>query len=97
VGLDAKAVKLIFHMNAAIIGAIGSLIGLAAGLSACIALKQWPIRLPDTYYLDFLPVDMNPVLAIGFAACGCLVAILASIYPVHQASKLNVVDMLRYE
>ncbi len=97
VGLDAKAIKLIFLMNSAIIGAVGSLIGLGLGLLTCASIKHWSIRLPDTYYLDFLPVELDPVLSIAFAACGCVIAIAASIIPIHQASKLNVIEVLRYE
>ncbi|MFH1830161.1 MAG: ABC transporter permease [Pseudomonadota bacterium] len=97
VGVDAKAVKIIFFANAAIIGAVGSFIGLVLGLLVCLGVERWPIRLPDTYYLDFLPVDVDPVLAVVFAVCGCVIAIAASIFPVHQASKLNVIEVLRYE
>lgn len=97
VGLDPKAIRLIFLMNSAIIGAVGSLIGLGLGLMTCLAVERWPIRLPDTYYLDFLPVELDPLLSIVFAACGCAIAIAASIIPIQQASKLNVIEVLRYE
>jgi len=96
-GLEARSVKRVFLTNAAIVGAAGSLIGFALGLAGCAFVKIWPIRLPDSYYLDYLPVDMDPLTSIVFAACGMAVAVLASIYPVYQASRMSVVDVLRYE
>jgi lipoprotein-releasing system permease protein len=96
-GLGVRSVKRIFLTNAAIVGAAGSLIGLALGLAGCAFVEVWPIRLPASYYLDFLPVEIDPFTSLLFAACGMVVAVLASIYPVHQASRMSVVDVLRYE
>lgn len=96
-GLPPRSVRRIFTINAALLGGIGSLIGLVLGLSICAVAKAWPIRLPATYYLDFLPVEIDPFIAVLFAACGSLVALLASAYPVRQATRVNVVDVLRYE
>jgi lipoprotein-releasing system permease protein len=96
-GLDVRSVKRIFLTNAAIVGAAGSLVGLALGLVGCAIVAIWPIRLPSSYYLDFLPVEIDPITSLLFAACGMGVAVLASIYPVHQASRMSVIDVLRYE
>lgn len=96
-GLDARSVKRIFLINAAIVGTAGSLIGFALGLAGCAIVEVWPIRLPDSYYLDFLPVEIDPLASLVFAACGMAVAVLASIYPVYQTSRMSVVDVLRYE
>jgi len=96
-GLDSRSIRKIFITNAAIVGAAGSLIGLALGFVACAFVYIWPIRLPDSYYLDFLPVRIEPAVSILFAACGMAVAVLAALYPVRQASRMSVVDVLRYE
>jgi lipoprotein-releasing system permease protein len=96
-GLAPRFVQRIFLINAALLGGIGSVAGLMLGLAVCFAARTWPIRLPATYYLDYLPVEIDPAVAALFAVCGCLVALLASIYPVRQASRLSVVEVLRYE
>ena len=96
-GLSRRSVQRIFLLNAAIVGAVGSFIGLVLGFVICAFVEIWPMRLPESYYLDFLPVRFDVVPAILFASCGVIVAVLASIYPVRQASRLNVVDVLRYE
>lgn len=96
-GLDTGSVRRVFLTNAAIVGAVGSLIGLALGLAVCALVEVWPIRLPDSYYLDYLPVRIEPAASLAFAACGLVVAVLASLYPVGQVSRLNVIDVLRYE
>ncbi|MFA4875590.1 MAG: ABC transporter permease [bacterium] len=97
VGVAGRRIRVIFMLNAAFIGAIGSCIGLAAGIGICLAAMRWPIRLPDSYYLDFLPVDLDPILSAASAAAGIAIAIVASLYPVRQASELNPAEALRYE
>ncbi|MFH0799782.1 MAG: ABC transporter permease [Pseudomonadota bacterium] len=97
IGLTERGVGRIFIAHAALIGAAGSLIGLVAGLGICFALERYPIRLPASYYLDWLPVDTNPVAAVAFALVGVAIAVVSSIYPVRQAMKLSPVEVLRYE
>lgn len=97
IGVAGSKIKLIFMLNAAFIGAIGSIIGFFFGVIICLAAMRWPIRLPDSYYLDFLPVDLNPVLSIASALAGIAIAVIASIYPVRNASHLDPAEALRYE
>lgn len=97
VGMKSRDVVCIFLSNSAFIGLIGSCIGLVGGLALCLAIEKWPIRLPDSYYLDFLPVDLNPFVAVLFSALGVAIAIAAAIYPVMQAVRTDVIEVLRYE
>jgi lipoprotein-releasing system permease protein len=97
VGLDKKSLRAVFLASAAQIGALGSLAGLAAGLFACGAIERWPIRLPASYYLEFLPVEIDPLTASLFAAAGIVVAVLAALWPVRGAAQVDPVEVLRYE
>ncbi len=97
IGLVAGSVRRVFLLHAAFIGATGAAIGLGLGTLICEAILRWPIMLPDSYYLDFLPVELNPGLAAGFALLGALVAVAASVYPVHRAARVSPVEVLRYE
>lgn len=97
IGMTSRDIARIFLCHAALIGAAGSAIGLVAGLGISYALRIWPIKLPASYYLDWLPVDIDPIAAIGFALTGVVIAIVAAIYPVRQAMKTSPIEVLRYE
>lgn len=97
IGMTGSFIGKIFLAYASFIGAIGSSAGLFGGLAVCLLLKRWPVRLPDSYYLDWLPVDINFTAAILFATAGVVVAGISSVYPVKQAVKLDPVEVLRYE
>ena len=96
-GMTMRDIRRVFLLHAAFIGAAGSATGLAAGLIICGAIERWPISLPDSYYLDYLPVEVGAPSAVAFALIGVVVAVLAAFFPVRQAVKQNPVEMLRYE
>ena len=97
IGMSAKGLVRIFLTHAAIIGAGGSVLGLTVGLVLCDALRRWPLRLPDSYYLEVLPVKIDAPLVLLFAAVGVLVAVAASLYPIRQAARVHPIEVLRYE
>ncbi len=97
IGMTRRGIQRIFLVQAALIGAVGSFIGLAAGMGIIGALILWPVRLPDSYYLDFLPVEVNPVAALLFALAGIAIALVASIVPARQTTRLDPAEVLRYE
>ena len=97
VGLKRSSIIKIFLANAAMIGGVGACIGLFMGLSVCYAMQWWPIRLPESYYLDFVPIKTDLPMVILFGLVGILVALLSSVIPVRQAASMNPVDVLRYE
>jgi len=97
VGMKSGDIMRIFLLGATYIGAVGSAIGLVGGMVLCFAVEIWPLRLPDSYYLDYLPVDLNPLVAVLFSVLGVGIAVVSAIYPVRQAMKTSVVDVLRYE
>lgn len=86
---DTEVVGL-FVLQGAIIGLVGSLLGVALGLGACwyLSAQGVPIN-ANVYYIDRLPVAVDPlVVAIVFAA-GVLISIGATIYPAILASQLR--------
>ncbi len=96
-GMNARAIRQIFLLHGMWIGAVGSLIGGGAGSLLCIFLRERPLRLPASYYLDVLPVAWSPVWTAVFVACGIFIAMIASWYPVTQATTEDPVVTLRYE
>jgi len=97
-GAADKAIVAIFVMEGTLIGVFGSLLGLALGYAVCFAMENFGVRLnPEVYYIDRLPVHIDPAefLAVGLSAV--VVCLLVTIYPAQLASRLRPVDALRFE
>jgi lipoprotein-releasing system permease protein len=97
-GATDGVIRRIFVMNGLLIGAIGVVMGAALGAGLCRLLASSDlIRLPgDLFYITRLPIHLLPadVLAIGLAAMG--ICLLATLYPAHQAARLNPVETIRH-
>ena len=98
-GATASAVRRIFMLQGAIIGAVGTTLGYVLGIILALLLKKYQfIELPpDVYMMDTLPVIIDPLdlAVIGFVSM--LMCFLATIYPARQASRLIPAEALRYE
>jgi lipoprotein-releasing system permease protein len=98
-GATRQSIRRIFITQGIMIGVMGTLLGNILGLAACLLLKQYRfIELPrGVYSLDYLPVllECSDVLLTGAGAMG--LCFLATLYPAHQASKLEPVAALRQE
>jgi lipoprotein-releasing system permease protein len=97
-GTTSKSVRKIFVYNGMVIGGIGTVLGVSFGSVLCFLLKHYKfIELdPDVYYISTLPVklEMLDVLLIGCAAM--VICFLSTLYPAHQASKVDPVEAIRY-
>jgi lipoprotein-releasing system permease protein len=97
-GTTSKSIRKIFVYNGMVIGGIGTVLGVSFGSVLCFLLKQYKfIELdPDVYYISTLPVklEMLDVLLIGCAAM--VICFLSTLYPAHQASKVDPVEAIRY-
>lgn len=98
IGASNSEIRNIFIFQGMVIGTVGSLIGLVGGLAICLYLSQvgFPLN-SEVYYINTLPVDVNPAEIIFVLFCAIGISFIATIYPAYQASKLNPVDGLRYE
>jgi lipoprotein-releasing system permease protein len=97
-GARDGAIVGIFVLEGTLIGVLGAVLGLALGYGMCFAAEHVGIRLnPEVYYIDRLPVHVDPAefLTVGIAAV--FVCLLVTIYPAKLASRLRPVDALRYE
>jgi lipoprotein-releasing system permease protein len=98
-GAPNGAVVRIFVLKGLIIGAVGAVIGLAAGLVLCRALAKYQfIKLPaEVYALRTLPVVVEPwdIVLICVIALGISVA--ATIYPAWRAARLEPVEAIQHE
>jgi lipoprotein-releasing system permease protein len=97
-GATHGQVRKIFVLKGLMIGAVGTFMGELFGYGLCLLLKRYEfIELPaDIYYLSTLPVQTDFLDTLIIAVASMIICYLATLYPAHQAAKLNPVDALRY-
>jgi len=98
-GSTNQSIRKIFVFNGMVTGLIGTVLGLGLGILLCTILKHYDISnlTKNIYYFTTtLPVKLEilDVVLIISAALG--ICFLATLYPAHQAAKLNPVDAIRY-
>ncbi|MEJ2186390.1 MAG: FtsX-like permease family protein, partial [Gemmatimonadota bacterium] len=98
-GMTAGRILRVFILQGVIIGLVGTFLGTGAGLFLVWLLGKYKfITLPgDVYFIDTLPVALQPEDLIMIVALSILIAFVATIYPAYQASRLEPVDAIRYE
>jgi lipoprotein-releasing system permease protein len=97
-GATDRQILLTFVTEGVIIGAIGTLFGVLTGLSLCLGLAFFGLRLdPNVYYIDRLPIHVSGWDFLAVATAALTICTLSTIYPAYAASKLRPVEGLRYE
>ncbi len=96
-GATSKNIRNIFLKQSLIIGLIGVVLGDAAGIILGVLIKKFQfVKLPsDVYYINNIPVDLNPYYIAAVSIAALLLVVIASVYPAYKASKINVVEVLR--
>jgi lipoprotein-releasing system permease protein len=97
-GANRGTILRIFVMEGAAIGAIGTVLGTIFGLAGCWFLDRYQYKLEtDVYYLDTLPVVVDPWAVATIAVGAFVICFQCTIYPARRASTLDPVEALRYE
>jgi lipoprotein-releasing system permease protein len=97
-GASDAGVNRIFVVQGFFIGLVGTVIGVTLGLTACLLADHYGVTIPsEVYYIDKLPVHVEPLAVILVAAAGLVISVAATIYPARIASRLRPVQGLRYE
>jgi lipoprotein-releasing system permease protein len=86
-------------MQGVMIGAVGAVIGLAAGytLSYLADRYRWVQLDQEVYALAFVPFEPRWIDGIWIAAAAIAVSFVATIHPARSASRIAPVESLRYE
>jgi len=97
-GATNGSVLRIFMMEGATIGALGTVLGTLLGLLGCklLAALVFPLE-TDVYYLQTLPVVVDPMTVITIAVSAFVICFFFTLYPAWRAAVLDPVEALRYE
>ena len=98
-GLTSPAVARVFLLQGAVIGGVGTAIGLATGLTVAYVVDKsgWVRINPAVYFIDHLPVHVEASDALVVVVASLAVAVLATVYPSRAAAGLTPVDAIRHE
>jgi lipoprotein-releasing system permease protein len=98
-GMQSRAIRRIFVYQGALIGVVGTGLGLLVGLAAAFLLARYRfISLPgDVYFIDTLPVSIEPFNLSLIVGASVVICLIATLYPAIQAARMTPVDAIRYE
>lgn len=97
-GATPRNVSFIFVAIGLLITTIGSVIGIALAALASMLLEQYQlIRLPDVYYVSYMPAHMSWTIALIVFAVVISITLIASWIPTRNIATLNIAQILRSE
>ena len=106
-GASPGMIMKIFIVQGAVIGVIGTLIGVAVGILLALnidvvvpfieSVAGFKVLSPEVYFLSELPSDLKWNDVWTTAVIALLLSLAATLYPSWRASKVNPAEALRYE
>ena len=106
-GASPGSITAIFMIQGALIGMLGTLIGVVGGIVLALNVgtvlpaieRFFNVQFLDksVYYISELPSDLQRADVVTIAIIALVLALVATIYPAWRAAKVNPADALRYE
>lgn len=98
-GATSKNIYRVFIYQGLIIGLIGTVIGNVLGMTASWVLNHFQlIKMPaEIYGIPYIPFHLKIGDAVLISATALLISFLATLYPAWSASRLDPVEVMRYE
>jgi lipoprotein-releasing system permease protein len=106
-GLSPRGVVAVFMTQGALIGWIGTALGVGLGLALALNVDVivpfletnlgFHIMDPDVFYLSGIPSELHPPDVVRIAIAALVLTFVATIYPAYQASRTQPAEALRYE
>ncbi|MBS0289451.1 MAG: lipoprotein-releasing ABC transporter permease subunit [Proteobacteria bacterium] len=106
-GASARKIMAIFICQGAIIGFIGTILGVIAGVilalnvSDLVAAIERTFRVKflsaDVYFISFLPSDLQAHDVILIGGCAMILSLLATIHPAWRAANVLPAEALRHD
>jgi lipoprotein-releasing system permease protein len=98
-GAPQKSIMKIFMLQGLVIGVAGTILGAILGVGACWILDTYKlIRLQaEVYSIPYVPFHVKIWDVALVCATAVLISFLATLYPARNASRLDPVEIIRYE
>ena len=106
-GASPRMIMGIFMVQGALIGVIGTFLGVALGIAGALnvsaivsALERFlgiSFLSPDVYFISYLPSELMWQDVAVIAVSGLLMSFVATLYPAWRASRIQPAEALRYE
>ena len=106
-GASPRSIMVIFVIQGAIIGILGTLMGVAGGVALALnvetlvpAIEEFfnvQFLAPDVYYISKLPSDLHWDDVITMTSVALVLSLLATLYPAWRAARTQPAEALRYE
>jgi lipoprotein-releasing system permease protein len=106
-GASPRSIQAIFIVQGALIGLVGTVLGLALGLVVTLNLDAIVSGIeriagsylldPNVYYISRLPTHLLPADVTLIVALSAAIALAATLYPSYRAAAVRPAEALRYE
>jgi lipoprotein-releasing system permease protein len=106
-GASPRTIMVIFVIQGAVIGILGTLMGVAGGVALALnvetlvpAIEEFfnvQFLAPDVYYISKLPSDLHWDDVITMTGVALVLSLLATLYPAWRAARTQPAEALRYE
>jgi lipoprotein-releasing system permease protein len=98
-GTQAGQIRKIFFIQGAIIGLLGTAIGVAVGLGFChLANRYELIKVPaEIYQVNYVPFRLGLFDLLAVVLVSLLISFCATLIPARKAAQVSVVDAVKFE
>jgi lipoprotein-releasing system permease protein len=98
-GTTARQIRKIFFIQGAIIGLLGTALGVILGLGFCqLANRYELIKVPaEIYQVSYVPFSLGAFDLLAVILVSLLISFSATLIPALKAAQVSVVDAVKYE
>ena len=98
-GATPRMINRIFFLQGALIGVIGTALGVGLGLGWCALANAFElIKIPvDIYQISYVPFRMRPLDLALIIGVTLLISFVSTLFPARRAAKIDPVVALKYE
>ena len=106
-GLSPRRVMAVFMIQGSLIGVIGTLVGVVAGIVLALNVESVVATIEnvmsieflsaEVYYISDLPSELRAGDVVRFAGLALVLSLLSTVYPAWRAARTEAVEALRYE